>query len=478
MLSPMKRALVVALLAVLSAASTSSASSQPKVLYIHEARPAGTMTAVIANLDGSNAVDLSSAIGTADFAEWSPDGSRVALAVEGPEGLGIYVVRADGGDPRFLARLTGGVGTAPAWSPDGKLLAFIDGDLLWTVPADGSAAAAPLTAGAQFAKGTQFAPKLSWSPDGARLLADIFPGGDNSQATLVAVSYPGGAVTSLAVGDEAAWSPLGDLIAFRSLGHVAVMRPDGAALHDLTAASSGEPAWLNERAVAFTSYDRVRPLDGRDNAVRPNIYIAPADGSAAPARVTGAFDERDDRAADSHAPVPSPDGAQIEFQGIEDKPWRANADGTCPQRIPVPGSYYDEFADWGWQPGSAVARVSCTELWTLVSRIPVRVGVGRPAVLRVTVENHGNEQAVGVSLTATALTRNTKLACSRGCRLGTIAAGGSRTVSVAVSASRWQRVRARFSASHVADELRPELAPRLALDTAVVSFDAVPAKNG
>ena len=66
---------------------------------------------------------------------WSPDGRRIAYVKDGA----VHVMRADGSADRALTR--GRKDAAPAWSPDGRRLTFVrDGNLFITGP-DGSGAA-------------------------------------------------------------------------------------------------------------------------------------------------------------------------------------------------------------------------------------------------------------------------------------------------------------------------------------------------
>ena len=86
------------------------------------------------NADGSAPTTLYDVPGAYDSAPaWSPDGTKIAfesnadVAGANPEGdMEIWVMRADGSRPRQLTRNTAH-DEGPAWSPDGRLLAFTSG---------------------------------------------------------------------------------------------------------------------------------------------------------------------------------------------------------------------------------------------------------------------------------------------------------------------------------------------------------------
>jgi Tol biopolymer transport system component len=73
--------------------------------------------------------------------DWSPDGRIAFVGAADTQRLGarnIYVVDADGRNPRALTSDAGGDNRWPVWSPDGTKLAYIHGKEIWTMNADGS----------------------------------------------------------------------------------------------------------------------------------------------------------------------------------------------------------------------------------------------------------------------------------------------------------------------------------------------------
>ncbi len=210
------------------------------VLHSRDARRAGAPMRVR---------PLTSAAGTERDPAVSPDATRVAYAWNGGAGedSSLYVKLTDGGTPLRLTRATGAQDRAPAWSPDGRQLAFTrsaEGDCeILIVPALGGPERRIAPCGDRDYR------RLSWSPDGRWLAISRRIG--SSPLAIEAVSVDTAARRVLTrpppgiLGDTSpAFSPDGTLVAFaRNVS-------DGAG--DIyTAALSGGP----ERRLTF---------DGRD----------------------------------------------------------------------------------------------------------------------------------------------------------------------------------------------------------------------
>ena len=98
-----------------------------------------------------------------DF-DLSPGAKRAVFAARGD----LFTVPAEKGDARSLTQTPGWRERDPAWSPDGKWIAYLSDQTgeyeLWVIPGDGSGSARQVTTGGSTFR---FAPR--WSPDSKKL---------------------------------------------------------------------------------------------------------------------------------------------------------------------------------------------------------------------------------------------------------------------------------------------------------------------
>ena len=238
-------------------------------------------------------------------------------------------MNADGSEAR---RLTTGLASSPAWSPDSSRIAFDDHGVgeIWSIAADGSAAKrlALASGGAR------------WSPDGTSIVFFSwrdFPG-QEQRNELYIMAADGSNQVRLTDNDsedvEPTWSPDGTQIAFTSSRDgnpdIYVVAADGSDERQLTTdpAPDEGPAWSPDGSrILFTSYrDGADPLMlGSGNA---EIFTVRPDGSS----LTNLSNNPD---WDGY-PAWSPDATQIAFSinnGVEFDLYVMNADGSGKRRL-------------------------------------------------------------------------------------------------------------------------------------------------
>jgi len=77
----------------------------------------------VANADGTHPRNLTNHPSFEGWPAWSPDGKQLAFAGNRFSNYQVFLMNADGSDVRLLAN-TEGRATSPKWSPDGRMIAF------------------------------------------------------------------------------------------------------------------------------------------------------------------------------------------------------------------------------------------------------------------------------------------------------------------------------------------------------------------
>ncbi|MER6366748.1 hypothetical protein [Kitasatospora sp. NPDC001527] len=267
-----------------------------------------------------------------DHPSWSPDGTTLAFDRTGGDSPGrIWTAGADGGNVHQLGSLCEADApdclnekeTTPAWSPDGKQLAFTRS---W-------GSTDPTT------DQIQYSDLYVIAPDGTTAQRLTFLTNDTPYS---------GVVT------DPAWSPDGKQIVFSYRTSATGQPANGRALHIVNADGTGLrrlTPWelrAGERAnwspdgsrIVFTTYP-----DGADNAPGGGIYTVHPDGTAVEALTPGPSDTTYGIASYS------PDGTAIAFSqapaGGTSELYTMRADGTGAARVTDTPGRGEGRPNWG-----------------------------------------------------------------------------------------------------------------------------------
>jgi Tol biopolymer transport system component len=350
---------------VTSIASAGASTSQ--IAFISVPR-SGEQVVYVMNADGSGKRRVTThdltwpGVGSSDIT-WSPDGREIAFS-RGATHIDIYAAKVDGSGERRLthgpARMKGAGGkpihnSAPAWSPDGKKIAFTRiGDQgiptpesgLYVMNADGSGQR-------RLARNNLWG--ALWSPDGRKL---AFVGNSSGRLGVYVVNADGSSLRRLARASWVgfSWSPDGRRIAFVKRvrcdwkcsrnSELWLMNADGSGQRRVVQGQqiAAAPTWSPDgQTLMYESSYRPSPSNPRlkywwvSELFRVNV-----DGSGKRRLAYGA------------QPVWSPDGKQILFVGQRNGNadlWIMNADGTGQRRLTATPGYGEHT--FAWSPGRA-----------------------------------------------------------------------------------------------------------------------------
>ena len=257
-------------------------SKEGRIAFTHAAKldwsdvPSSQADVHAIDVDGSGERRLTDSPGLDGFPAWSPDGKRMAFVSARDGGnCEVYVMDADGSGQRRLTR-TPEDEFFLDWSPDGERIAYATDPSslaeIWVMDSDGSDR--KRVASGLFP---------SWSPDGERIAYTAYSGerpyiavmnSDGSESRSLSASLLerlSGRVSD----EEPTWSPDGEKIAFahEADGELYVMNSDGSGrtrLTDLPSYDHWPPTWSPDSTrIAFTSED----------AKGSAIYVMNSDGS-------------------------------------------------------------------------------------------------------------------------------------------------------------------------------------------------------
>jgi TolB protein len=127
--------------------------------------PLGPSHLHVMDSNGTDLRQLTQGSGSDRNAAWSSGGTRIAFARSGNDGYEVYVMDADGANVTAVTSVAAESAPSPAWSPDGSRIALDVNGAIYVVSIDGTGLR---RLSPELPKGVlDMSP--SWSPDGAQI---------------------------------------------------------------------------------------------------------------------------------------------------------------------------------------------------------------------------------------------------------------------------------------------------------------------
>jgi Tol biopolymer transport system component len=221
----------------------------------------------VMNADGGNQTRLTSDQAADGYPAWSPDGAKIAFASNRGGDYDIYLMNADGTNQVRLVGDSPGDDISPTWSPDGSQIAYATQDLEFIVigyvdfgtfivqvsAVDGSIVGSP--AASDFTNNTSPA----WSPDGKKIAyagdTPVFRGDFQIYTTDVDGNGVAQLTNNSTVDLQPAWQPLlsapgPNTVQFSSSSYTV---SEGSPRVDITLSRSGDTT--SSASVSFATND-------------------------------------------------------------------------------------------------------------------------------------------------------------------------------------------------------------------------------